>query len=142
MHRLARLIFAVLLTGLSAAASAFPTELKDDYQVNVSSLTSATLTASQVRDAVVGGALAHGWALKSESPGRVVLTLNYKSRYKVEIAVSYDETHYSIAHVASENLQYADTADGVKMIDNAYYRWLSAITKAASAAIRNAQPAR
>jgi len=121
--------------------SAYQTELKDDYQIKIATVTPAALSKQQVRDAIIAGGLAHGWALKSETPGRLVLELEHRGKYRVEIAVSYDETQYSIAYVSSENLRYSEGADGARMIDNAYYRWLSALTKAASTALRNTRSA-
>ncbi|QSI75842.1 hypothetical protein [Niveibacterium microcysteis] len=141
MYRFMQVLAMVFMLGLATAAGAYQTELKDDYQIKISTITTVALTKQQVRDAVLSGGLAHGWALKSEAPGRLVLELEHRGKYRVEIAVSYDETQYSITYVSSDNLRYSETADGARMIDNAYYRWLSSLTKAASTALRNVRAA-
>lgn len=141
MNRLPQILVLVLTLCLSPIAHAYQTELKDDYQIKVATVTSVALSKQQVRDAILAGGLAHGWALKSETPDRLVLVLEHRGKYRVEVAVSYDETQYSIAYVASDNLRYSESADGARMIDNAYYRWLSALTKAASTALRNTRSA-
>ncbi|WP_374514999.1 hypothetical protein [Niveibacterium sp.] len=141
MNRLPQILALVLVLCMSPIAHAYQTELKDDYQIKVATVTSVALSKQQVRDAILAGGLAHGWALKSETPDRLVLVLEHRGKYRVEVAVSYDETQYSITYVASDNLRYSESADGARMIDNAYYRWLSALTKAASTALRNTRPA-
>ncbi|MCX9157647.1 hypothetical protein OPU71_16085 [Niveibacterium sp. 24ML] len=118
-------------------AQAYLTELKDGERISVASMVSAPVSAAQVRDALVNGAAAHGWMLVSETPGRVVLSLMHRGgKHKLEVAAIYSESEYRFEYLSSDNLKYAQSADGSRMIDNAYYRWTASITRAAGQILR------
>lgn len=135
-----RRLFALTLAGALAApvpALAYLTELKDGERINVTTMVSAPVTATQVRDALVNGAAAHGWTLVSETPGRLVLSLMHRGgKHKLEVAAVYTESEYRFEYISSENLKYAESADGSRVIDNAYYRWTASITRTAGQLLR------
>ena len=131
MNRIVRALFLGGALSLPAVSIAYQAELKDDYKIVLTSPDAANPSLQQVRDAIVTGAASHGWALKSETPGRLVLALEHKGgKHRLEVAANYTEAGYQIEYLSSDNLKYAKASDGSQVIDSAYYRWLSSMAAA------------
>ncbi|WP_417067209.1 hypothetical protein [Niveibacterium terrae] len=112
MPRIANLVRCAALSLALAAAPCFADRILDPHNpppVNVVSLPDNRLSTDQVRGAIISGAAVHGWILKSEAAGSLVLKLE-KGKSCAEIRLPYSADGYSIEYVTSSNLNYRRAA--------------------------------
>ncbi len=138
---------ALALSVSSAAIAARQVPIVNPQPVAVSSLNATKLTARQVRAAIIAGGAIHGWMLKNEDTGKLVLKLE-KGKYYVELNLPYSADGYRIEYVRSENLNYEGPGAGASgpaqsiegaTIHSGYGRWLENLTRAINSQIAAAQ---
>ncbi len=86
--------------------AALTVRLRDPAPERVAKYNPAKLSAAQVRDAILAGGAVHGWKLKSEDVGTLVLVLD-KADKQVEVSVSYSSSEYRLSYIDSSNMGFA-----------------------------------
>ncbi|MBW8466399.1 hypothetical protein [Acidovorax sp.] len=94
----------------------------------VLSVSANPLDARQMRDRIVAGGQALGWAVIREEQGLVELRYDKQGKHQVTVAVRYDPSGYKIDYVDSFNLNYAEQS-GVRKIHPNYNRWILNLIK-------------
>lgn len=110
----------------SGAAMARTADMYDAPKVLAAS--SVPLDARQMRDRIVAGSQALGWAVAHEEPGQLELSYDKQGKHQVTVSVRYDPTGYKIDYVRSFNLNYVEQ-DGVRKIHPNYNRWILNLIK-------------
>ncbi|MDW6001843.1 hypothetical protein [Vibrio mangrovi] len=77
------------------------------------------LTLKQVKTAIVNSAMQRGWTIKEDGKGKLSASIFVRSHF-AEIEIPYDQKHYSIIYVKSNNLKAKDGN-----IHRNYNRWIS-----------------
>lgn len=118
-----------LVLALALQSTAAMARVADLYEAPRVLSTSATpLEGVQMRDRIVRGGQALGWAVTLEAPGVVELTYDKNGKHQVTVAVRYDTAGYEVTYVRSFNLNYAEV-DGVRKIHPNYNRWVLNLIK-------------
>lgn len=82
----------------------------------------APLESGRMRDAIVEGARRRDWAVKSERPGCVTLTLLVRGgKHEVTVDVPYTEDSFSIRYVDSVNMDYDPSTGEIR---KKYIQWV------------------
>ncbi|HEU6454131.1 MAG TPA: hypothetical protein VN201_01570 [Roseateles sp.] len=104
------LLLCLLLCLASATAMAQRRVLPvvDLVNVPVSLATKKTLTADQVRAAIVSAALAAEWDVDPQPDGSLRLNVLKDMEYSVAVRATFTPTTYSLAYLGSENLKTTD----------------------------------
>jgi hypothetical protein len=98
------LLFSAAFVALAGCTSAPVRNISDAPVVTGSG---KTLTAEQVRVAIVGAGTGLGWTMAAATPGLVTGGIALRG-HTAQIDVRYTSTTYSISYKDSTNLQYAD----------------------------------
>lgn len=120
------LAVVVALSLQSGAALARTADLYDAPKVL--SVSATPLDVAQMRDRIVAGGQALGWAVTREEPGLVELSFDKQGKHQVTVAVRYDPAGYKIDYVTSFNLNYEELG-GVRKIHPNYNRWVLNLIK-------------
>lgn len=124
MRRLSSLV--VLAAALSAAACTTAPIMN----VNSAAATSASgksLSADQVRSAIIRAGAALGWQMKDEGAGKLVGTLQLRDHTAV-VDIPYTASSYSITYRSSVNLQ-----ERGGQIHRNYNGWIQNLTRGINA---------
>lgn len=86
--------------------------------------TAKSLTATQVRQAIITGGTSLGWRMIDAGPGKLEGTLNLRTHTAV-VDIPYSATAYSLKYKRSEGLQEADG-----QIHRNYNSWVQNLDRA------------
>lgn len=114
------LVFAV---GSSQAACFRCEPIMNVNDALVAAPSNKTISADDVRAAIIRAGAGLGWMIKEEGPGKLVGTLVLRTHTAV-VDIAYSATTYSIVYKSSINL---DAADG--QIHKNYNGWISNLKK-------------
>jgi hypothetical protein len=118
---LKKLLLIVMLAAVSMSAEARrgPTALMDPPALTVPQ----GATQVDVEKAIITAGISRDWRVLDKKPG--LITLQYAPReFSVNVTVSYDAQHISIAYSDSTNLEYGQE-DGHPVIHPNYNRWVN-----------------
>lgn len=77
----------------------------DLVEVPVTLAATKSLTAAQVRSAIVGAALAAQWDVEPNADGSLTLSLWKDMEYRIVMRATYTDATYTLRYVSSENLK-------------------------------------
>ncbi len=106
---------------LSATGCMRQAALQNPANLPVMGLSGQSLTAAQVREAIIKAARERGWVAHELQPGVISATLSVRS-HVAEVEIPYDGQRYSINYKSSSNLDYNA---GAQTIHNQYNNWVA-----------------
>jgi hypothetical protein len=96
----------LFIASLSSGCSMRPIK---EFNTEVKSTMTETLTLEQVRDAIIkaGSTRKWGkWTMKELEPGKLAASIVVRGKYKVAVNIYYTTTDYKITYRDSENMQH------------------------------------
>jgi hypothetical protein len=124
MRRISSIVVLVAAATIAACTSA------PIMNVNSAAVTNASgksLSADQVRSAIIRAGAALGWQMKDEGAGKLVGTLQLRDHTAV-VDIPYSASNYSIAYRSSVNLQ-----ERGGQIHRNYNGWIQNLTRGINA---------
>ena len=120
--KITTVMLAVLVASLLLVTGCFrQNQLNELVDLPVNSNTGGSLSASQVKKAIVEGAAKRNWVTRELSSGVITATLTVRS-HVATVDIPYNGSNYSIVYKNSENLDYnADKGT----IHNQYNNWVN-----------------
>jgi hypothetical protein len=123
------LLFVLLFAApLMAHAVRPPVPLVSYENIPVIARSGQTLTAAQVKEAIIQAAASNKWTANSAVPNVIVATLSVANgKHVVVVEITYDSTIYSIRYKDSINMGYGPIEGGVPGIHPYYNRWVTTL---------------
>lgn len=90
-----------------------------------------SLTADQVKQAIVRGGAKYDWAVVREEAGKIQLKYVKQNKHEVVVDISYDATGFQVRYVNSINMKY-EVVNGTAMIHPFYNTWVANLSRAIS----------
>ena len=118
---------AALLAAATVAACATVAPIQNVSNAPVTSASGKTLSADQVRGAIVRAGAALGWQMKEAGPGKLAATLQLRT-HSAEIEIPYSPSSYSITYKSSVDLKEKDG-----QIHKNYNGWIQNLTRGINA---------
>ena len=119
----------VAMLAVSSAQAKRQAPLIDTPRVAVLNAQGQSLTAEQIRSAILSGAKAVGWLVNTDAPGTLLLSYNKQNKHYVVIRLDYDAQGYQARYVSSTNLNYETPAEGGALIHPNYNLWIDNLLK-------------
>lgn len=98
----------------------------------VSNASGKPLSSDEVRKAIVRAGTALGWQMNANAPGKIVGTLNVRSKHTAVVEIPYSPRSYSIIYKSSVNLNEEDG-----QIHNNYNGWVKNLARSIDANLAN-----
>lgn len=136
MNRLFALLIALAcgLSAMPAMAQRALVPVINHEDLPVSTMSGASPTADQVRQAIEAAAMARDWEVREVAPGQLVASLLVRNKHQVSADISYSPVAYSIRYRDSVNMKYkaGDAASGkaLGVIHPFYNRWVDDLNHA------------
>ena len=121
--------FVMAVLAMSSVQAKRQAPLIDPPRVAVRHANGSSLSAEQIKVAIVSGAKAIGWVITTDTPGTLVLSYNKQNKHLAVIRATYDAEGYQLHYVNSTNLNYETPVDGGPMIHPNYNNWIINLTR-------------
>lgn len=121
-NRLGRLALLAALVSPMPLHAAKAYVIEDVEEIQISDRDYRSLSASEVRAAVVGAATSLGWTVTDAGSESIKLRLE-RSGYWVVIEIPYSPGKFGIRYVDSEGLRFRE-GGGQRVIHGSYKRWI------------------
>lgn len=120
-----KLIAAILITlaFVAQAAYARTDPLVNHDNLPVVTLSGKTVTAAQIKQAIMLAAAAKTWTVLEQTDGSLLATLNIRNKHTVMARIVYTAEKYSITYLDSVNMNFGHEL-GVPVIHPNYNRWV------------------
>ncbi|RJX30786.1 MAG: hypothetical protein C4516_08510 [Oxalobacter sp.] len=84
-----------------------------------------TLSTTDIQNLIIeaGRSMRRPWSIESQSPGKLLATLNVRGKHTVMVDITYSTTHYSIQYKDSVNMSHA-VCEGYAFIHPNYNQWV------------------
>jgi hypothetical protein len=90
------------------------------------------LSSDEVKKAIVRAGTALGWQMNANTPGKIVGTLNVRSKHTAVVEIPYSSRSYSILYKSSVNLNEEEG-----QIHNNYNGWVKNLARSIDANLSN-----
>ena len=124
---LAVLIIAATLSLSALAREAVPIINHDNLLVATNS--GKPTSAAQVKQAIQTAAGTKNWSVSAQAGGKLLATLNVRSKHTVMVEITYTANKYSLRYQDSSNMKYGDR-DGQAVIHPFYNKWVQEFKEA------------
>lgn len=117
----------VFIAGPASARRLVPIVNHSDIAIVASS--GKTVTAAHVKQAIMVGAAAKGWTTAEQEDGKLLATVNVRSKHTVMVLIAYTPAKYSLTYQNSIGMNY-DQQDGQPVIHPSYNKWVQGLQEA------------
>ncbi|MCW5234156.1 hypothetical protein [Verminephrobacter eiseniae] len=126
-------LFAVLLLALvfvaGPASARRPVPIIDHSDIAATASSGKTVTAGQVKQAIMVGAAAKGWTTAEQGDGQLLATVNVRGKHTVMVLIAYTSEKYSLTYQNSIGMNYDPNA-GQPLIHPSYNKWVQGLQEA------------
>ncbi len=127
--KLVSLLFFVLALIAAPAIAREPVPVIDLPNNAVATNSGKTVTAEQVKQAILTAAASKGWTVAQQPDRQLVATILVRNKHTVVVDIAYSAESYSIVYKDSINMKFG-VVDGSKVIHPYYNRWTQALKEA------------
>ena len=117
-------VAATIALSMALAGCARMQAVNNINSAPVAAVAGQTVTADQVRQAIIKGAANKGWQVVESAPGKIVLKVDVRGKHTAKVDVSYNKESYSINYNDSFNLLYNGSS-----IHRNYNKWITLLNQ-------------
>ena len=118
------LLASMIMTTPALARSTVPAAYLDNLAIT--SASGASLTASDVEQAIITATGINQWSITRKEPGEIIAKLVVRNKHTIEVKIPYTATQYSLLYLSSDNMK-SELKDGITYIHPSYNKWVAAL---------------